>query len=171
MGNIERIVSLVGICAVMVCVGVMVWTEVRSPMAVRLANLEVDLGRIETVEELPYSESDVNPIEVDRLISGSKSLWTELVAPPKRVVKEAPGPDMAALLKGVVPSARNQIGSGDSLQIKIRTGEVPLGGWFKVGDTIRGVLIESIDDKSVVFMIKGKGKGNTKEYRHTLKRR
>lgn len=163
----ERIIGAVcGLLAV-ASVGVFAMNTIRNPMHSRLAVFEEDLGKIRHVAEDFAAPDGPNYEGLVKSIVWKRTLWAELIAPPPKKARPKSAPNLAKMLEGVAPSARHEIGRGDTVKIKIMTLADPRGSWYGVGDELNGLTIVSIDDGQVEFGMKKNGE----EHRHALRRR
>jgi hypothetical protein len=159
---VTRVIWSIG-CAVVVGLGaLLVFTTVKSPVSSRRDAFEERLRLALPSPTIDDGDTGTSLEQARASITRKPALWAPLIAPAGPVNQP---PDMAGMLKGVavVPG---QVGSGDSLRVRVRTPGNPHGSWLGVGDAVKTMRIKAITPGQVVFaMVK-----NGIEYTYTLGR-
>jgi len=153
----RRIGFAVGMLAVALCVAGLVYQSIDSPVAAQrawldneLANLKTDPVVYHTRRELPYDA-------LQKAIAARPSLVEQVIKAP---VKEAPAPNVKAMLAGV-KATRVTVGSGDAARIRIMSKDAPRGALLGIGDTVNGLSITAITPTEVTFTLEQDGKTYT----------
>ena len=142
--------------------GLIVWGLVSNPVAVRRSLLNERLSITAPPDETAAKQDDYATLE--NAIGAKPALWKPLIVRPQQ---QTPPPDLEKLL-GEVAIGSGQIGSGNSVRIKILTSKADRRGqWVTKGDVVNGLTVQEITETEVVFsLVQG-----DKEYTTTLPRR
>lgn len=131
-----------------------------DPMRDKLADVLTDI-QPPTADYDPFVQSDYGGVQ--EAIEARPALWQELIPPPPKPKPKPKPPNLKAMLKGVMAPPRDQV--GDRIRIRLDPRDVP-GGFYGVGDQIRGLTIKSFNDDVVEFMLEEKDN----EYTYELQR-
>jgi hypothetical protein len=129
--------------------------------------LNKDIAALEMEPQYFFPRPQVDYVVINKTLGQKKLLWKELVPPPPPPPAVEAPPNLIVKLKGVTPSKRRQIGSGDSLRVSIKTPAAPRGDWMSVGDKYKDMTIVAITKDYVEFKLIHK----KKEYTHQIKRK
>ncbi len=143
------------------CVALVALHFVRNPMHQRAEALDARLASVIYVPESFESVEELNARELRDKIMAKQALWRDLVAPPPPPAVVEKGPNLDELVKGIRPSAREQISNAQGLRIKIRTEGDNAGKFYGVGDKLAGLTITEITANEVVFTTTIKNKEYT----------
>jgi len=133
------------------CLATLVTHIVKNPMHARYANLESRLSGISYQPEDIESPAEIDDRILRDRVMAKSALWKDLVAPPPPPPKIEKGPDLDALVKGIRPSARQQITNAQGTYVKIQTEEDPSGKMYGVGDKLKDLTILEITGDEVIF--------------------
>lgn len=148
------------------CVAMVAFHSVRNPMHQRAETLDARLASIVYVPETFESAKELDARALRDKIMAKQALWNDLIAPPPPPPTVEKPPNLDELVKGIRPSAREQISNAQGLRVKIRTEGNNAGAFYGVGDKIGGLTISEITAKEVLFTTTIKGK----EYTISVKR-
>ena len=156
----RRWLVLSGVGLLVVLVGLFVLNAVQNPVAARETDLESALVSIRTPSAPPPTTPGLSYAELEQAITGKPRVWSALIdaPPPQKKV-----PDLAGMLKGVCVT-RDVMGSGATMKVRIRTPASPRATWMGAGDVVSGLVIESVTEDAVTFMLVSGGD----TYRHRL---
>ena len=150
------------------CLAYVGYRAVNNPMDDRYVALETKLNAVPFVPEEFESPEEIDDRELRDRVMAKNALWSDLVAPPPPPPKpEEKGPDLDELVKGIRPSAREQIRNAQGLMVKVYTEGDRNGKFLGVGDRVNGLTILEITDDEVVFQAVVK----KQEYSVPVKRR
>jgi len=149
--SMEIVLIAVAAAWVLFCAATIVTHLVKNPMHARYAALESRLSAITYQPEDIETPAELDDRKLRDRIMTKAALWQDLVAPPPPPPKVEKGPDLDALVKGIRPSAREQITNAQGTFVKIRTEENPAGHMYGVGDKIKDLTILEITADEVVF--------------------
>lgn len=147
----DRIVLLAVAVWTVACVGLVAVRVVRDPMDVRVAKLDDRLNSITYVDESFESPKELDDRKIREGILGKEALWKDLVPPPPPPAPVETTPNLDEVVKGIRPSAREQLSNAQGLKIKIRTEQNPAGAFYGVGDRVNGLTISEITPREVIF--------------------
>lgn len=166
-----RYITVAATLSVIASGAIVAYNELTDPMKERRRVLETKLKAIEPADVQYTARSLSNAPELHTRLVGNQKMWEALVPPPPppkpkpKPVKVEKPPDLAAMLRGVVPT-RQQIGRGTLIRVKIKVPGNARGSWMGVGDELKGLTIVRIEKGSVRFSLTKNGK----KYTHDLPR-
>ncbi|MBI4560133.1 MAG: hypothetical protein HY706_21270 [Candidatus Hydrogenedentes bacterium] len=142
-----RILFTFGWCALAVAVALLILGVFTDPVRDQRVWLETELTNVAPPAITFDTAPDVDSTALQRTITGKANLWRGLVAPPKQA---ATAPNFGNEMAGVVIT-RDQIGTGDQVQVRVRVGNDTRGQWMGKGAVVKGWTIVEILPREVKF--------------------
>ena len=110
-----RLAVLGTVLVILAVCGATVWTVLRDPYDASRVALDARLEAVEAGVEYGLTEAAADLYAIECTIASKEALWRPLIRKPPQ---QKPPPDLNKLLKDIIPT-RSQVGSGDSVRVKV----------------------------------------------------